>query len=1248
MMYVRGEAMRQCIIACICTAMLWPTPAVELLFDGSLKNTGALSGEAVFVNPVSGEEAAVVNGVLDLTATKGSFAEKDEAHGGSVQMPVTGFLGASGITISGVFRASIVDDLPRRIVSLKPFIDVYAQGGAVVAAVTGSKDTKWLSTKIAAARGERVFFAVVIDAAQGKVFVYKGTGGLVKTHEDNIPEGVSLRDGIIEIGNLNKSRPWNGTIDSVRVWPIAAGEAELAAVYEKEKKASSAQRTASRILFENFDLLSEASVRGAWRSGITRMNGSARISLAADGAEKCLRMDYRFAECKENPAVNLARKFTPAAISGVSFDMNVSHTGGDIKLHIEDASGQLHQAVVSVKTPNTWQTVFFPFTTEMFRAHYHGANDGKFHFPLKSFRIDMYKGSLADGVDGHYLLKNIALMGAAVTDETSIFLNIENDLPSGVAFIGEKATYRIIAANALDSKRDITCSLYTRTDDGRTNATVWDASLAPFGKAERVFARTMGVPGYTAIRLEAREGGRLLRTEYSGIAAVNKVPNYGKPDPSSFFGTMHVWMDPEANERIGVKNMREFVRLGTMPKKPEDVHWRVFDERIDSAFKRHMQVVICLEPHVTPGLHSPPLPEYKWRTPKELASPENIADWRDFVRLAVTRYKDKAAAVEIGNENDIQMWHFNRYTLAEAAEYYAVLVREAAPIIRSIAPNMFISMNTAGRDFSIPEGHEKSDQPGNFLFTKAVFDKVGTHFDMISSHPYALNAVIGKSAIPQMPDDMPLKGIFQKTLDFMASYGRPRRFWSTELGWQVKVDDVADTQYGLYATITAQANIIAKSVPGVDKLFWFIFSWDSPPEGIGKMNLFNKAASGVYYPTPAAATYAAAAYMLHRTKPVKDISLDPMLTAYRFDSLDEDMTVLALWSKRDGEYIYTAALPSGTTAVNGYGRNIEDIAAIPFNRTPIYIAAKKKDADALERSLSQGRIKAAIPVHIARAYPSSRTEVKVTLENPVDSPITAEVIAGGRTKSVPIAGGKSESLSFAVDASAASFDIDVIADGVRQTRTVSLDLISVASISRPVLDGVLTEIKTLTPMVLNSRAFITPGDAPWNGPDDLSVRAYFAQNSDGLYFAAEVDDSVHFAKDDAAGNFWRSDSVQLAIDYEGDSTIGYDENDREIGFVLGESGSKAYVYRAKPKISIVPLADSFAAKRDGKRTIYEAFIRWKDLGYDAPAPGKVMSLNFIVNENDGQGRAHWMGLTPGIGEAKTPGSYKEFVFSAKQ
>jgi hypothetical protein len=62
--------------------------------------------------------------------------------------------------------------------------------------------------------------------------------------------------------------------------------------------------------------------------------------------------------------------------------------------------------------------------------------------------------------------------------------------------------------------------------------------------------------------------------------------------------------------------------------------------------------------------------------------------------------------------------------------------------------------------------------------------------------------------------------------------------------------------------------------------------------------------------------------------------------------------------------------------------------------------------------------------------------------------------------------------------------------------------------------------------------------------------------------------------------------------------------------------------------------------REGEETAYQASIPW-DLTGAKPSVGRVIGLSFIVNQNNGRGRAYWMGLTPGIGEAKRPLAYRD-------
>jgi len=133
-----------------------------------------------------------------------------------------------------------------------------------------------------------------------------------------------------------------------------------------------------------------------------------------------------------------------------------------------------------------------------------------------------------------------------------------------------------------------------------------------------------------------------------------------------------------------------------------------------------------------------------------------------------------------------------------------------------------------------------------------------------------------------------------------------------------------------------------------------------------------------------------------------------------------------------------------------------------------------------------------------------------------------------------------------------------------------------------------------------------------------------------------VRDDKHCAPYAGAGNFWQSDSLQVAFDPLNDAAESseFNQDDVELGCVLGAKGPAAFVTQPGGERASFPCA----IRREGAATVYEIAVPWKQL-HLRPARGEVLSFNFIVNDNDGQGRAYWMGLRPGIGEGKRPFAY---------
>lgn len=214
--------------------------------------------------------------------------------------------------------------------------------------------------------------------------------------------------------------------------------------------------------------------------------------------------------------------------------------------------------------------------------------------------------------------------------------------------------------------------------------------------------------------------------------------------------------------------------------------------------------------------------------------------------------------------------------------------------------------------------------------------------------------------------------------------------------------------------------------------------------------------------------------------------------------------------------------------------------------------------------------------------------------------------------------------------------------GKVERRDVTIDLEPLRYIGQTKIDGDLGETESLTEIVLEKRENILPSDpgVAWDGPRDLSARSWFGWNEKAFYLAVRVTDDVHHAPV-WEGPFWNSDSLQLAVDVANDSALGFDrESDRELGFVLAPDG-RFHAYRTFPGVHRQECELNIT--REGTVTTYEVSIPWSAMDVEAPREGRVMAINYAVNENDGKGRACRVGPSAGIVEAKEPGLYKEFV-----
>ncbi len=146
-----------------------------------------------------------------------------------------------------------------------------------------------------------------------------------------------------------------------------------------------------------------------------------------------------------------------------------------------------------------------------------------------------------------------------------------------------------------------------------------------------------------------------------------------------------------------------------------------------------------------------------------------------------------------------------------------------------------------------------------------------------------------------------------------------------------------------------------------------------------------------------------------------------------------------------------------------------------------------------------------------------------------------------------------------------------------------------------------------------------------DGPRDVLSEAKFAFDVENLYIYIEETDNT-FLSYQGENDYWKGDSIQLAISST-EETYG-----NELGFAYHPELGKGAVYGngflAEQKEQI-----TLKASQNGNVTVYEAAFPWR-LKFDKRP--ERMYFNYLVNDNDGEGRRYCAELAPkGISELKS-------------
>lgn len=892
---------------------------------------------------------------------------------------------------------------------------------------------------------------------------------------------------------------------------------------------------------------------------------------------------------------------------------------------VRDATGQTHAASLRAEE-GAWRTIALPLTKETFGHHWGGAKDGKIHFPLRGVVIASNTGKRAKG---SFLLRNFGVRRAGSKRTWNI--TVTTDRPGHIHFVEEpKVNVSVRVLNGLREQRRVPVTVEVVDVDGEAVAAEGEAtrsaqrlSIDPWSAGVAVLSLDSPGPGYYHVRVSVGEGA----LQEHGEGAFGVVPRplrYRQRDPESFFG-MHS-ADPAISPRLGVHWFRYYQQW-----RWREYHQGQYDhptERLQQCVDAGIDILMCLV-----------YQEPRWLKPRTkpdgLPTAEAMQHYADFVRSTV-RAHPFVAVYETMNEPDLMIMAHRNLSLAKALEFYTGMCKTILPIIREGVPGIPIAGSAVSGQ----------DQKSGFRFSRGALGQMGDAFDIWSPHPYASPRTFGPGLAPLSPEDNRETDKHRETLSLIRELGGDQKYWVGEKGWEIKDEAPLLGMNSLsFADYCARSLIIAKSVPGVQKYFWFTQTMEHAIAA--KYPLLR---GEPLQPMPAAVAYANVAHRLDHARPVE--SLQFAGGGIRVCVFDRPMTktaIAALWSVST-PYVLAVKLPDRARVFGLYGREVL-AKPLQLTETPLFIQTAAADARALLSALKQARFQPAEPFQVVAAYLADVRTVRVGLRNNTSQVVRIEGRAVGAFGKIALLPNREEPSWLQIDLPRPVTDgkTDSVPitlsprDGKPVETVLSTDLVAVARKSGIAVDGRAGDWQGIRPLVLNKREQVLPPDeAGWMGPQDLSVRVYSAWDDQNLYLLVRVTDDVHTPT--GRGSFWKKDCLQIAIDVMNDAspTPRFDANDREYGVLIDDGG--AHTFQTHPRLATFEAEFPAAGRRVGSETLYEMAFPWSQLGRQ-PRAGMVFSLNLTAIDNDGAGANYCMGLTPGIVEGKRPAMYREFYLA---
>lgn len=609
-------------------------------------------------------------------------------------------------------------------------------------------------------------------------------------------------------------------------------------------------------------------------------------------------------------------------------------------------------------------------------------------------------------------------------------------------------------------------------------------------------------------------------------------------------------------------------------------------------------------------------------------------------RRDMEKYRDVLTVVESHNEANLGV---------KDVAWNARIIHEMRKILDEVAPKLKLAgPDPCGTDFAWIQG---------VLAAGAAKD-----LDIISEHPYR--------KMPELPDYGDDVAAVRKIIDLYKP-GTPH--YATEAG-RVQPPVLTDNTLCDYVRIASARdlrNMLLGFGNGLAQYNQFAISSWQIAVGWNVLFMGNKENDGAQLPAPLLFAMRNAADRIGYGKPAGRIKLGYNYRAFLFDKGNSRTAVFWKFNGGNATFQLKADDAKKVRLYDMVGSRWNPEKSFTVGEFPVYLESSLS-ANELEALIRRADIRETSGKNLlAEAQVITPTEFRVNCRNLSTKKLDRirirvedrSMIEGSVEQVLPALNPEElRSVSFRlrepVSTAARKVALSILTpDGKTEKITLNLAAVTVPKAAKALtIDGDLADWPAGKPVVLNQNNAVVLEKALW-GEKERKIRSElrYAWDDNFFYLAVTVFKEKLNANPDAAkpSNVWKYDSFQLCMDplHNGkpnDLAFSDDDFEYSLGMVAGKpvvfrrTGSSA-VYDSLMKAPGVVPEVRFAVRTSAGKTIYEAAFPRQAVSPFQLRAGSLMRSSVIVNLHEKGKRIGYLELTPGVGDAKSPGKWMDTI-----